>query len=66
MTADELMRLRALRDIARRLDSQSQVLGELEKQSKRRGWLFDFSSNIAGNAVWDGAVYLFRMLARKL
>jgi hypothetical protein len=52
MTDRELMQLRMLQDIDRKVSS--------------RHWLADFSSNIAGNAVWDGAVWLVSRLLRKL
>ena len=64
MKTDDFVRLKALRDISRKLDSQSRMLIELNKQSKSRGWLFDFSSNIAGNAVWDGIIYLFKFIRK--
>lgn len=51
MTNDELMRLRLLRDIDRKVT---------------RTWLSDFGSNIAGNAVWSGALWLLSKLVKKL
>lgn len=60
----ELMKMRALRDISRKIDSQSAMLRDLENQSKQRGWLFDFSSNIAGNAAWSGLLALLRLLRK--
>ena len=52
MTKDELIRLRMLQDIDRKVS--------------RHTWLSDFSSNIAGNAVWDGFVWLASRLIRRL
>lgn len=52
MTEKELMQLRMLEDINRKVSRQT--------------WLSDFSSNIAGNAAWDAAVWLVSRLLRKL
>jgi len=45
-----------------------QALQEInDKADKNRpSWLNDFSANIAGNAVFDGAVWLLSKLIRKL
>ena len=42
------------------------MLEEIDRKVSRNHWLSDFSSNIAGNAVWDGAVWLVSRLLRKL
>jgi len=39
---------------------------KLEDIRRRQSWWRDFSSNVAGNAVWDGAVFLLSRLLRKL
>ena len=56
MTRRDLMILRALQ-------SQDRKLDEIRKS---QSWLSDFGANIAGNAVWDGAVWLVSKLLRKL
>lgn len=52
MTDKELLQLKMLMDIKRKVDRQT--------------WLSDFSSNIAGNALWDGLVWVGRMLFKRL
>ena len=52
MTDKELMELR--------------MLQEIDRKVSRSHWLSDFSSNIAGNAIWDGAVWLLSRLIKKL
>lgn len=52
MTERERMELMLLRDI--------------EHKVSRKTWFSDFSSNIAGNAVWDGAVWLISRFLRRL
>ena len=56
MTRRDWMLLQALQRQDRKLD---QI---------RRGqsWWLDLSSNVAGNAIFDGAVWLFKRIARKL
>lgn len=38
----------------------------LEEIRKRQSWVLDFSSNVAGNAVWDGLVWLVKYIIRKV
>ena len=38
----------------------------LEEIRKRQSWVLDFSSNVAGNAVWDGFVWLVKYIIRKV
>lgn len=52
MTDKELMQLR--------------MLAEINRKVSQRTWWSDFSSNIAGNAVFDGAVWLVSRLIKKL
>ena len=52
MTDEELMQLR--------------LLAEINRKVSRHTWWSDFSSNIAGNAVFDGLVWLASRLIRKL
>ena len=42
------------------------ILHELEEIKRRQSWLYDLSSNIAGNAIFDGAVWIISRLIRKL
>lgn len=42
------------------------ILQELEDIKRRQSWWLDFSSNIAGNAVFDGFVWLVSKLIKKL
>lgn len=53
-------------DILQALQRQKHQLVDIDKKVSGRTWLSDFSSNIAGNAVWDGAVWLFSKLIRRL
>lgn len=46
--------LQALQQIDRKVDTN------------HHSWLSDFGANIAGNAVFDGAVWLFTKLFRRL
>jgi len=41
------------------------MLKEIDRKVSRKNWLWDFSSNIAGNAVWDAAVWIGRRLIRR-
>lgn len=45
-----------------------QALQQLSKKAdgNHHSWLSDFGANIAGNAVFDSAVWLFSKLFRKL
>lgn len=52
MTSEELIRLR--------------MLQEIDRKVSRHTWLSDFSSNLAGNAVWDGLIWIGSRLIRKL
>ncbi len=53
-------------DIMQALQSQRQDIAEIRKDTASHTWLRDFSSNVAGNAAWDGAVWLFSRLLRRL
>lgn len=52
--------------IEKHLEKQDAELGKIHSQVSKHTWLSDFSSNIAGNAAWDGALYLLRLLKRTL
>ena len=45
---------------------QLMMLKEIDRKVSRQTWLRDFSSNIAGNAVWQGAMWVLARLVRKL
>lgn len=45
---------------------QYRMLQEINRKLSHRGWLSDFSSNIAGNAVWDGLLWVASKIIRKL
>lgn len=51
MTEKELIQMRMLQEINRKVSHR---------------WLSDLSSNLAGNALWDGAVWIVSRLIRKL
>lgn len=42
------------------------ILQELQEIKRKQSWWLDLSSNIAGNAIFDGAVWLVSRLFRKL
>ena len=42
------------------------ILQELEEIKRRQSWWLDLSSNIAGNAVFEGAVWLVSKLMKRL
>lgn len=52
--------------ILQALQSQRREIGEIHRKVARQTWLSDFSSNIAGNAVWDGLIWIGRALIRRL
>ena len=54
------------REIMQALQAQRQQIANVDRKVSRQTWLSDFSSNIAGNAVWDGLVWLASRLIRKL
>lgn len=54
------------REIMQALQAQRQQIAEVDRKVSRQTWLSDFSSNIAGNAVWDGFVWLVSRLIRKI
>ena len=50
---------------AQNKDSE-EIRRALEEIRKRQSWVLDFSSNVAGNAVWDGLVWLVKYIIRKV
>lgn len=56
------MQNRSNDEILQALQRQSAQLDDLRRRQQTFGE--DFASNIAGNAAWDGAVWLIRRLAR--
>ena len=55
---------RSTDDILKALQSQSAQLQDLRKRQQTFGQ--DFASNIAGNAAWDGLVWLAKSLSKIL
>ena len=53
-------------EIQQALQQQNQQLADISKKVNSQSWLSDFSSNIAGNAVWDGLVWIASRLIKKL
>ncbi len=54
-------------EILQALQQQNDHFRDLTKMvSSHHSWLSDLSSNIAGNAIWDGVVYLASRLIKKL
>lgn len=53
-------------DILRALQKQKGELDDINCKVSKQTWLSDFSSNIAGNALWDSLVWLGSKLIRKL
>lgn len=53
-------------EIMRALSQQRSELDEIHRNVTSQTWLSDFSSNIAGNALWDGLVWIGSKLFRKL
>lgn len=52
-------------EILAALQDQRKEISEIHDRVSEHTWMRDFSSNIAGNAVWDGLVYLVSRLLRK-
>lgn len=42
------------------------ILRELQEIKRRQSWWLDLDSNVAGNAIFDGAVWLFSKLIKKI
>lgn len=53
-------------DVLQSLDRQEHQIGDIHKKVAKQTWLSDFSSNLAGNAVWDGLIWIGSRLFRKL
>ena len=58
------MQQRSTDDILKALQSQSAQLQDLRKRQQTFGE--DFASNIAGNAAWDGLVWLAKSVSKLL
>lgn len=52
-------------EILQALQRQKDAIGAIEDKVSRNTWLREFSSNIAGNAAWNGLVWLGAWLLRK-
>lgn len=53
-------------EILQALQRQEGSITDIREKVSGQTWLSDFSSNIAGNAVWDGLVWVGSRLLRKL
>lgn len=53
-------------EIAQELLRQGREVDEIHQKVSKQTWLSDFSSNVAGNAVWDGLVWIGSRILRKL
>lgn len=55
-------------DIMQALQSQRQDISEISRKvdANHHSWLSDFGDNLAGNAVFDGAVWLVSRLIKRL
>ena len=53
-------------EILQALHRQSNDISDIHEKVSKSTWLRDFSSNVAGNAVWDAAVWAFSRLLRKV
>ena len=60
------MQNRSRDEILQALQRQDDRLADISKKMSHQSWLSDFSSNIAGNAVWDGLIWLGSRIFRKL
>ena len=60
------MQDKSRQEIEQALQKQGHQIADIHEKVSKQTWLSDFSSNIAGNAVWDGAVWLVSRLLRKL
>lgn len=56
---------RSNQDILEILHKQSKDIEDIGQAVSQRTWLTDFTSNIAGNAVWDGLLWIGSRLLRK-
>ena len=53
-------------EIAQALHRQGREIDEIHSKVSRQTWLSDFSSNLAGNAIWDGLVWIGSRLFKRL
>lgn len=53
-------------EILQALQKQENHIVDINEKVSRKTWLSDFSSNIAGNAVWDGLAWISSHLLRRL
>ena len=60
------MQNKSWNDVLSALQQQKREIDEIHEKVSNQTWLSDFSSNIAGNAVWDGLIWLGSRLFRKL
>ena len=60
------MQDRSSEEILQALRHQNAGIDDIHDKVAKQTWVSDFSSNIAGNAVWDGLVWIGSRLLRKL
>ena len=53
-------------EILQALQRQEHQIADVSKKVSSHSWLSDFSSNIAGNAIWDGLLWIGSRILRKL
>lgn len=63
LSEDYHISTRTVERVVKRLGGE---IAEIHDKVSKQTWLSDFSSNIAGNAVWGGAVWVASQLLRKL
>ena len=51
------------REIMQAIQAQDKKLDDIHRS---QSWFYDLSSNIVGNAFWDGTVFLVSKLLRKI
>ena len=61
MTLEEYI---SLRKLMAQMRKQDQHLEAIRKRVEKNTWLSDFSSNVAGNAAWDGLLWIIKLLKR--
>lgn len=81
MSCRELMRRKLLEEIYDKMSDEEkrafvqltfqnkdneEIKQALDEIRKRQSWVYDFSSNVAGNAVWDSLVWLVKSIIKKV
>ena len=81
MSCRELMRRKLLEEIYDKMSDEEkrafvqltfqnkdneEIKQALDEIRKRQSWVYDFSSNVVGNAVWDSLVWLVKSIIKKV